>query len=57
MLQARLATVIKQSLWHCRDVKPENIVVEGGQSGGKAYLVDFGSVQVGRGGVRGGISK
>ena len=31
----------------CRDVKPENIVVEGGRSGGKVYLVDFGSVQVG----------
>ncbi|KAL4447567.1 hypothetical protein ABPG75_004786 [Micractinium tetrahymenae] len=28
-----------------RDVKPENIVVEGGRSGGKVFLVDFGGVQ------------
>lgn len=29
-----------------RDVKPENIVIEGGKSGGRIYLVDFGGVQV-----------
>ena len=28
-----------------RDVKPENIVLEGGQAGGNVYLVDFGGVQ------------
>ncbi|KAL4447566.1 hypothetical protein ABPG75_004785, partial [Micractinium tetrahymenae] len=28
-----------------RDVKPENIVVEGGTSGGRVFLVDFGAVQ------------
>lgn len=29
-----------------RDVKPENIVIENGQSGGSVYLIDFGGVQV-----------
>lgn len=29
------------------DVKPENIVVEGGRTGGRVFLVDFGGVQVG----------
>ena len=29
-----------------RDVKPENIVREGGRAGGRVYLVDFGGVQV-----------
>lgn len=29
----------------CRDVKPENIVLEGGKAGGRVYLVDFGGVQ------------
>lgn len=29
----------------CRDVKAENIVLEGGQAGGRVYLVDFGGVQ------------
>ena len=29
-----------------RDVKPENIVIEGGKTGGRVYLVDFGGVQV-----------
>lgn len=28
-----------------RDVKPENIVLEGGKSGGRVFLVDFGGVQ------------
>ncbi|GMH36972.1 hypothetical protein BSKO_04845 [Bryopsis sp. KO-2023] len=28
-----------------RDVKPENIVLEGGKTGGRVYLVDFGGVQ------------
>eukprot|EP00884_Botryococcus_braunii_P014903 jgi/Botrbrau1/23413/Bobra.0051s0057.2 len=28
-----------------RDVKPENIVIEGGRWGGRLYLVDFGGVQ------------
>ena len=31
--------------WQCRDVKPENIVLEGGKAGGRVYLVDFGGVQ------------
>lgn len=31
-----------------RDVKPENVVLEGGQWGGRAFLVDFGAVQVRR---------
>ena len=29
----------------CRDVKPENIVLEGGKTGGRVFLVDFGGVQ------------
>ena len=29
----------------CRDIKPDNIVVEGGKSGGRVFLVDFGGVQ------------
>ncbi len=29
----------------CRDVKAENIVLEGGQAGGRVYLLDFGGVQ------------
>ena len=29
-----------------RDVKPENIVLEDSQPGGRVYLVDFGGVQV-----------
>lgn len=28
-----------------RDIKPENIVLEGGKTGGKVFLVDFGGVQ------------
>jgi len=28
-----------------RDVKPSNIVIEGGRTGGRVYLVDFGGVQ------------
>jgi serine/threonine protein kinase len=28
-----------------RDVKPSNIVIEGGKTGGRVYLVDFGGVQ------------
>lgn len=28
-----------------RDVKPENIVLEGGKAGGRVFLVDFGGVQ------------
>ncbi|PRW59623.1 serine threonine kinase [Chlorella sorokiniana] len=28
-----------------RDVKPDNIVLEGGRTGGRVYLVDFGGVQ------------
>ncbi len=31
-----------------RDVKPENIVIEGGKWGGRVFLVDFGGVQVQR---------
>ncbi len=30
-----------------RDVKPENIILEGGKPGGKVYLVDFGGIQQG----------
>lgn len=33
------------SACRCRDVKPENIVLEGGKAGGRVYLVDFGGVQ------------
>jgi serine/threonine protein kinase len=29
----------------CRDVKAENVVLEGGRAGGRVYLVDFGGVQ------------
>ena len=29
-----------------RDVKPENVILGGGKTGGKVYLVDFGGVQV-----------
>ena len=29
----------------CRDIKPENIVLEGGNAGGRVRLVDFGGVQ------------
>ena len=29
-----------------RDVKPDNIVLEGGRAGGRVLLVDFGGVQV-----------
>lgn len=29
----------------CRDVKPENIVLEGAKAGGRVFLVDFGGVQ------------
>lgn len=29
----------------CRDVKPENIVMKGGDWDGRLYLVDFGGVQ------------
>ena len=28
-----------------RDVKPENVVLEGGQAGSRVFLVDFGGVQ------------
>lgn len=31
-----------------RDVKPENIIVEGGKPGGKVFLVDFGGIQQGQ---------
>lgn len=31
----------------CRDVKPDNVVIEGGRTGGRVFLVDFGGVQVG----------
>ena len=30
-----------------RDVKPENIIIEGGKPGGKVFLVDFGGIQQG----------
>ena len=30
-----------------RDVKPENIILEGGKPGGKVFLVDFGGIQQG----------
>lgn len=29
----------------CRDVKAENVILEGGRSGGRVFLVDFGGVQ------------
>lgn len=29
----------------CRDIKPDNIVLEGGVTGGRVFLVDFGGVQ------------
>ncbi len=29
-----------------RDIKPENVVIEGGKPGGRVFLVDFGGVQV-----------
>ena len=29
-----------------RDVKAENVVLEGGRAGGRVFLVDFGGVQV-----------
>ncbi len=29
-----------------QDVKPDNIILEGGQWGGRVFLVDFGGVQV-----------
>ena len=28
-----------------RDIKPDNIVLEGGKAGGRVFLVDFGGVQ------------
>lgn len=31
-----------------RDVKPENIIIEGGKPGGKVFLVDFGGIQQGQ---------
>ena len=36
-------TTLKRNV--CRDVKPENIVLEGGKAGGRVFLVDFGGVQ------------
>lgn len=30
---------------HRRDIKPENVVIEGGKPGGRVFLVDFGGVQ------------
>lgn len=30
-----------------RDVKPENIILQGGKPGGKVFLVDFGGIQQG----------
>lgn len=36
----------KQQVVH-RDVKPENIILEGGKPGGRVFLVDFGGVQQG----------
>lgn len=30
-----------------RDVKPANIILEGGKPGGKVFLVDFGGIQQG----------
>lgn len=30
----------------CRDIKPENVLLQGGQSDGKVFLVDLGGVQV-----------
>jgi serine/threonine protein kinase len=37
---------LSSSACQCRDVKPENIVLEDSRSGGRVYLVDFGGVQV-----------
>jgi hypothetical protein len=30
---------------NCRDIKPENVVLEGGKWDGRVYLIDFGGVQ------------
>ena len=38
------ASAFAQLMWQCRDVKPENIVLEGGKAGGRVYLVDFGGL-------------
>ena len=35
----------RSTLLLCRDIKPENIVLEGGKAGGRVRLVDFGGVQ------------
>lgn len=36
----------KEQVTH-RDVKPENIILQGGKPGGKVFLVDFGGIQQG----------
>ena len=41
-----LITVNDVQIVH-RDVKPENIILQGGKPGGKVFLVDFGGIQQG----------
>ena len=38
-----------------RDVKPENVVLSGGRSGGRVFLVDFGGVQAAAAGELAGL--
>ncbi|DBA99977.1 TPA: Protein kinase, variant 2 [Trebouxia sp. C0004] len=45
-LLATFSYLQQQQVVH-RDVKPENIILEGGKPGGKVFLVDFGGIQQG----------
>jgi serine/threonine protein kinase len=40
-----LCTSIPPTHVLCRDIKPENVVLEGGKWDGRVYLIDFGGVQ------------